>query len=147
MNQITKLLDDLHFLQRGLRLFGRERLDLRRPRRRRGNFARTLNPHSGRGEQSGSRRHGDESRREHQPGQGGGFLEYQVALLKKHGIEDIVFATNYMAEKIGALIGGAYAAVVGGIVGLLLAIFWNAAHVVFLAVVRMRASLASYSID
>ena len=28
------------------------------------------------------------------------FLEYQVALLKKHGIEDIVFATNYMAEKI-----------------------------------------------
>ena len=33
------------------------------------------------------------------------------------------------------------------IVGLLLAIFWNAAHVVFLAVVRMRASLASYSID
>lgn len=28
------------------------------------------------------------------------FLEYQVALLKKHGIDDIVFATNYMAEKI-----------------------------------------------
>ncbi|HLJ56122.1 MAG TPA: nucleotidyltransferase family protein, partial [Chthonomonadaceae bacterium] len=28
------------------------------------------------------------------------FLEYQVALLKKHGITDIVFATNYLAEKI-----------------------------------------------
>jgi len=28
------------------------------------------------------------------------FLEYQVALLKKHGIDDIVFATNYMADKI-----------------------------------------------
>ncbi len=28
------------------------------------------------------------------------FLEYQVALLKKHGITEIVFATNYMAEKI-----------------------------------------------
>jgi mannose-1-phosphate guanylyltransferase len=28
------------------------------------------------------------------------FLEYQVALLKRHGIDDIVFATNYMADKI-----------------------------------------------
>lgn len=28
------------------------------------------------------------------------FLEYQVALLRQHGIDDIVFATNYMAEKI-----------------------------------------------
>ncbi len=28
------------------------------------------------------------------------FLEYQVALLRQYGIEDIVFATNYMAEKI-----------------------------------------------
>lgn len=28
------------------------------------------------------------------------FLEYQVALLKRHGIEEIVFATNYMADKI-----------------------------------------------
>jgi NDP-sugar pyrophosphorylase family protein len=28
------------------------------------------------------------------------FLEYQVALLKQHGIEDIVFATNYKAEMI-----------------------------------------------
>jgi NDP-sugar pyrophosphorylase family protein len=28
------------------------------------------------------------------------FLEYQVALLRQHGIDDIVFATNYMADKI-----------------------------------------------
>ncbi len=33
------------------------------------------------------------------------FLEYQVALLKKHGINDIVFATNYMADKIEAHFG------------------------------------------
>jgi NDP-sugar pyrophosphorylase family protein len=28
------------------------------------------------------------------------FLEYQVALLKRHGIEEIIFCTNYMADKI-----------------------------------------------
>jgi len=28
------------------------------------------------------------------------FLEYQVALLKQYGIDDLVFATNYMADKI-----------------------------------------------
>lgn len=28
------------------------------------------------------------------------FLEYQVALLKRHGIDEIVFATNYMADRI-----------------------------------------------
>ncbi len=33
------------------------------------------------------------------------FLEYQVALLRQHGIEDIVFATNYMAEQIEAHFG------------------------------------------
>lgn len=33
------------------------------------------------------------------------FLEYQVALLKEHGIDDIVFATNYMAEMIEAHFG------------------------------------------
>ena len=33
------------------------------------------------------------------------FLEYQVALLRKHGVEDIVFATNYMADKIEAHFG------------------------------------------
>ncbi len=33
------------------------------------------------------------------------FLEYQVALLKKHGIDDIVLATNYMADQIEAHFG------------------------------------------
>lgn len=28
------------------------------------------------------------------------FLEYQVALLKKHGITEIIFCTNYLADKI-----------------------------------------------
>ncbi len=28
------------------------------------------------------------------------FLEYQVALLRKHGVDEIVFATNYMSELI-----------------------------------------------
>ncbi len=33
------------------------------------------------------------------------FLEYQVALLRRHGIDDIVFATNYMADKIQSHFG------------------------------------------
>src|SRR2546429_72540 len=58
-----------------------------------------------------------------------------------------VFFPGYSVTATGALVGGAYASVVGGIAGFLLAIFWNAAHALFLAVIRMRASLASYSID
>lgn len=33
------------------------------------------------------------------------FLEYQVALLKAHGIDDLVLATNYLAEQIEAHFG------------------------------------------
>lgn len=33
------------------------------------------------------------------------FLEYQVALLKKHGIDEIIFCTNYMADQIAAHFG------------------------------------------
>jgi len=33
------------------------------------------------------------------------FLEYQVALLKRHGIDEIVFCTNYMAEQIASHFG------------------------------------------
>lgn len=33
------------------------------------------------------------------------FLEYQVALLREHGISEIVFATNYFADKIEAHFG------------------------------------------
>jgi hypothetical protein len=58
-----------------------------------------------------------------------------------------VFFPGYSVTPLGALVGGAYASLVGAAVGLLLAVFWNAAHALFLAVIRMRASLASYSID
>jgi NDP-sugar pyrophosphorylase family protein len=33
------------------------------------------------------------------------FLEYQVALLREHGIDDIVFATNFMADMIESHFG------------------------------------------
>lgn len=33
------------------------------------------------------------------------FLEYQVAILKRHGIRDIIFATNYHADQIEAHFG------------------------------------------
>jgi mannose-1-phosphate guanylyltransferase/phosphomannomutase len=33
------------------------------------------------------------------------FLEYQVALLKRHGIDEIIFCTNYMADKIAGHFG------------------------------------------
>ncbi len=54
---------------------------------------------------------------------------------------------GYAVTPIGALVGGAYASLIGGVAGLLLAASWNAAHALFLAVIRMRASLASYSMD
>jgi hypothetical protein len=58
-----------------------------------------------------------------------------------------VFFPGYSVTPAGALIGAAYASGVGAVGGFLLATFWNAAHALFLAVTRMRASLASYSID
>ena len=58
-----------------------------------------------------------------------------------------VFFPGYSVTPLGALVGGAYASAVGAAAGILLATFWNAAHALFLAVTRMRASLASYSID
>ncbi len=33
------------------------------------------------------------------------FLEYQVELLKRHGIDEIIFCTNYMADQIAAHFG------------------------------------------
>jgi hypothetical protein len=57
------------------------------------------------------------------------------------------FFPGYSVTAPGALIGGAYASAVGAVLGLLLSALWNAAHALFLAVVRMRASLATYSID
>jgi hypothetical protein len=58
-----------------------------------------------------------------------------------------VFFPGYSVTPAGALIGAFYASLVGGAFGLVLAALWNAAHTVFLAVVRVRANLASYSID
>ena len=58
-----------------------------------------------------------------------------------------LFFPGYSVTALGALVGFVYASVVGAVAGLLLALFWNAAHWAFLAVIRMRASLASYSID
>jgi len=58
-----------------------------------------------------------------------------------------VFFPGYSVTALGAFVGAGYASAVGGVAGLLLATFWNAAHTLFLAVIRMRASLASYSID
>jgi hypothetical protein len=57
------------------------------------------------------------------------------------------FFPGYSMTLLGALIGAAYACVAGGVIGYLLAILWNAAHALLLALVRMRASLATYSID
>jgi hypothetical protein len=58
-----------------------------------------------------------------------------------------VFFPGYSVSAPGAFIGAAYASAVGAVLGLLLATCWNAAHWIFLAVIRMRASLSSYSID
>ncbi len=57
------------------------------------------------------------------------------------------FFPGYSVTAPGALIGAAYASAAGAALGVLLSAFWNAAHALFLAVIRMRASLASYSID
>ena len=57
------------------------------------------------------------------------------------------FFPGYTVSTLGAFIGAGYAAIVGGAIGFALAGAWNLAHAVLLAVVRMRASLASYSID
>ncbi len=57
------------------------------------------------------------------------------------------FFPGFSVSAAGAWIGAAYAGAVGGAFGVALASVWNLAHALLLAVVRMRASLASYSID
>jgi hypothetical protein len=54
---------------------------------------------------------------------------------------------GYAVTYGGAFVGAAYAALVGAAFGFVLAALWNLAHAVLLGVIRMRASLASYSID
>ncbi len=54
---------------------------------------------------------------------------------------------GYSVTYTGAFVGAAYAALVGAAFGSVLAALWNLAHALLLGVIRMRASLASYSID
>ena len=58
-----------------------------------------------------------------------------------------VYFPGYAVTLPGAFVGAAYAALVGAACGLVLALLWNFAHALLLAVIRMRANLASYSID
>ncbi len=57
------------------------------------------------------------------------------------------FFPGYAVTAAGAWIGAAYAGAAGGAFGLVLASVWNFAHTLLLAILRMRAGLASYSMD
>jgi hypothetical protein len=54
---------------------------------------------------------------------------------------------GYTVTWRGAFVGAAYAGFVGAACGVVVAGFWNIAHLLLLAVIRFRANLASYSID
>jgi len=58
-----------------------------------------------------------------------------------------VFFPGYSVTVAGAFVGALYAAAVGGVLGWVLAVVWNFAHSLVLAVIRVQASLATYSID
>jgi hypothetical protein len=57
------------------------------------------------------------------------------------------FFPGYTVTAVGAVVGAAYAGVFGGALGFVLAAVWNFAHTLVLAVIRVQASLATYSID
>ena len=54
---------------------------------------------------------------------------------------------GYTVTYAGAFVGAAYAAAVGAVAGAIVAALWTFAHALLLGVIRMRANLASYSID
>jgi len=54
---------------------------------------------------------------------------------------------GYTVTYAGAAIGAAYAALVGGAFGTIIAALWNFAHALLLAVIRVRANLASFPLD
>jgi len=58
-----------------------------------------------------------------------------------------VFFPGYTVTYVGAIVGAAYASAFGGALGFALAAVWNFAHMLVLAVIRVQASLATYSID
>ena len=57
------------------------------------------------------------------------------------------FFPGYSVTYGGAMVGAAYASLFGGALGFVLAAVWNFAHSLVLAVIRVQASLATYSID
>ena len=57
------------------------------------------------------------------------------------------FFPGYTVTFAGAFLGAAYASVVGIAIGFVLATIWNAAHSLVLAVIRVQANLAAYTID
>jgi hypothetical protein len=54
---------------------------------------------------------------------------------------------GYAVTYAGAAIGAAYATLVGAACGAIVAALWNFAHALLLAVIRMRANLASFPLD
>ena len=54
---------------------------------------------------------------------------------------------GYSVSMVGAWVGALYAALIGAALGLVVALTWNLAHGLLLAVIRVRATLAAYSID
>ena len=58
-----------------------------------------------------------------------------------------VFFPGYTVTYGGALVGALYGGGVGAVLGFTLAAVWNVAHALVLGVIRIQASLATYSID
>ncbi len=58
-----------------------------------------------------------------------------------------VLFPGYSVTFPGAFAGAAYASIMGGVIGLVVAGVWNLAHRLFLAFIRMRANLATYEMD
>ena len=54
---------------------------------------------------------------------------------------------GYAVSVGGAFLGALYASAIGGALGFVLASIWNFAHWLVLAVIRVQANLATYSID
>ena len=59
----------------------------------------------------------------------------------------LTFGLTLKGAPPGVPVGPNLAALVGAAFGFVLAALWNLAHALLLGVIRMRASLASYSID
>ncbi len=58
-----------------------------------------------------------------------------------------VFFPGYTVTFGGAFVGAAYASVLGAALGFVLATIWNVTHSLVLALIRVQANLAAYTID